>query len=335
MKKIILLLITVFFLKVSYSQWSPEVGLSVGATHFFGDLGNERYFPFHSTRWGNMVTFRNFLNNPAWSGVVNRTFDVEARLSYHRIGYDETTPIANYKSYELRNYGRGLSFRNDVIGFSSHVTLTHYRNKFIPLYKQTVAFYIFAGIGIYYSNPKADLFRGEIDINNRYYFWSDGTTRDQHESTGKGNIIEKDGVYETTLRDWYNEGQGAGDEFSSGGTYSQWNLSFPFGVGLKYGIDKRWTLSAEMSVYNFTTDFIDDVSDSYATYQEIMNTFPNDPVKQELAIYISDPTGKGTNGVPGPATSPRGNPKKNDMFSYVGIELSYRFSGKMPNIYLK
>jgi hypothetical protein len=335
MKKIILLFSTLIIIQISHAQWSPEVGLSLGTTHFYGDLGNERYFPLKSTRWGGSVTFRNFLNNPAWTGVINRTFDMEARISYHRIGYDETAPIANYKGFELRNYGRGLSFRNDIIGFSTHATLTHYRNRFIPLYKQTMAFYLYAGVGIYYSNPKADLFRGDIDINNRYFFWSDGSVRDQHENTGKGNIIEKDGIFETNLRDWFTEGQGAGDDLKPAGTYSLWNVSLPFGAGIRYGINKRLTFSAEVSIYNFTTDFLDDVSDRYATYQEIRNTFPNDPVKQELAIYISDPTGKGTNGVPGPATSPRGNPKKNDMFSYIGLELSYKFIGRMPNIYLK
>ena len=335
MKKAALLITALFILYTARAQWTPEVGLSLGATNYFGDLGNEKYFPVKSTRYGGTLTFRNFLNNPAWSGVVNRTFDVEARLSYHRIGYDETAPIANYKGYELRNYGRGLSFRNDIVGFSTHATLTHYRNKFVPLYKQTMAFYIFAGVGVYYSNPKADLFRGDIDLNNRYYFWSDGSIRDQAESTGKGNVIEKDGVYETTLRDWFTEGQGAADELKAGATYSNWILSFPFGVGVRYGINKRLTFSAELSVYNFTTDFLDDVSDSYATHQEIRNTWPNDPVKQAIAMYISDPTGKGTTGSPGPQTSPRGNPGKNDFFSYVGFELSYKFKGKMPNVYLK
>ncbi|MGI8893544.1 MAG: hypothetical protein ACR2GN_08785, partial [Bacteroidia bacterium] len=177
MKKYFLLFSAIFFIQYSHAQWSPEVGLSLGATNYYGDLGNERYFPLKSTRWGGTVTFRNFLNNPAWSGVTNRMFDLEARVSYHRIGYDETAPIANYKGFELRNYGRGLGFRNDVIGFSTHATFTHYRNNYIPLYKQTMAFYFFAGVGIYYSNPKADLFRGDIDINNRYFFWSDGTIR--------------------------------------------------------------------------------------------------------------------------------------------------------------
>ena len=40
----------------------------------------------------------------------------------------------------------------------------------------------------------------------------------------------------------------------------------------------------------------------------------------ELAKYISDPTGRGTNGFIGPVTSPRGNPSKNDSFTDVSLE---------------
>jgi hypothetical protein len=75
----------------------------------------------------------------------------------------------------------------------------------------------------------------------------------------------------------------------------------------------------------FFTDFIDDVSDAYPTHAEINANFPNDPVKQELALYISDPTGFGNSGYPGPATSPRGNPSKKDAHSFISLEIAYKF----------
>ena len=43
--------------------------------------------------------------------------------------------------------------------------------------------FFYAGVGVYYAEPKADLFQGAVDINNRYYFWNDGTTRDAPESS--------------------------------------------------------------------------------------------------------------------------------------------------------
>ncbi len=336
MKKLLSIGLFLLFVFQATAQRQLEMGVSLGPTNYFGDLGNEKIFPLHSTRYGGAISFRNFLNDPMRSGVLNPAFTMETKFTWHRIGYDETSPIANYKGEELRNYGRGLGFRSDVIGASTNLVLTSYRNKFIPLHRQTFAFFAYFGVGVFYANPKADLFRGDIDINNRYFFWSDGTIRDIDETSGKGkgNIIQKDGKFETELRDWFTEGQGAVTEFGKGSTYNLWNLSFPFGVGLRYGINKHLTVSTEISVYNFTTDFLDDVSNAYATYDEIRATY-SDPVKQELAIYISDPTGKGTNGTPGPATSPRGNPQKNDMFTYIGFELSYKLFGKTTNTYLK
>ena len=72
------------------------------------------------------------------------------------------------------------------------------------------------------------------------------------------------------------------------------------------------------------TDYLDDVSTSYATYKDIEQNYPGDPQQQELAKYISDPTGYGTNGYAGPATSQRGNPHLNDSYSFINMELSYR-----------
>ena len=44
------------------------------------------------------------------------------------------------------------------------------------------------------------------------------------------------------------------------GTYSNWNVSFPTGAGVKYQINCRWALKGEM-VYHWTlTDYLDDVS---------------------------------------------------------------------------
>jgi len=319
----------------SSAQRQAEFTLSAGPTHYFGDLGNET-FPLSSTRFGWAVGVRNYTHNPARKGILNPAFMLEHRLSFHRIGYDEVQPINKKTGFDLKNYGRGLNFRNDIWGFSTHLVFTHYSQKYQPTYRDgnRWAYFGYIGIGIYHARPKADLFRGDMAIENRYYHWNDGTLRDAAESTGSGNVVERDGVYEADLRQWITERHELFSESQAKPKYGYWHLGFPVGLGIRYGINKNITVSAEVSVYNFNTDFLDDVSDSYATYEEIKQRYPNDLVKQELAIYISDPSGKGTNGAPGPATSQRGNPNKNDLFSYVGFEIAYKFTGRMPNIYL-
>jgi hypothetical protein len=308
----------------AFSQRNFELGLSAGVTDYFGDLGNDDFVQTSSTRPGMALTLRNFLGKPKF-GYQYHPFNVEARVSWHRIGYDETKPLAGRKGHQLRNYGRGLGFRTDVFGSSVNVTYTLYADRRKMLSEQQAALFLFIGAGIYYAEPKADLFRGKIDIANRYYFWSDGTVRDKDESTGEGNIIEKDGKFETNLKDWHTEGEGARGEFGRKSNYSYFHIGIPLGFGFRYGLGKSTTLSVEFGYYKFMTDFLDDASDGYASYDEIVSLYPNDPQKQLIARYISDPTGRGTIGYPGPATSARGNPKTTDGYSFLNMEIAYKF----------
>src|SRR5262245_25115201 len=113
-------LLLLCFSDAAFAQRSVDIGLSGGITDFFGDLGNETgRIPYTSTNMGFAITARNFLNNPQKSGMQYRPLSVEARLSFHRLGYDESSPIGDKKGYELRNYFRGINFRNDVIGLSA------------------------------------------------------------------------------------------------------------------------------------------------------------------------------------------------------------------------
>jgi hypothetical protein len=308
------------------AQTTFEIGFASGVTNYFGDLGNEKVFQTTSANPGMAVTFRNLMTRSALTGYQYNPFSFEFRLSWHRIGYDETKAIGDRVGFELRNYGRGINFRNDIYGASAHLTYTFYQDTRIPLYKQGMAMFLFGGAGVYYGKPKADLFRGEISLDNRYFYWLDGTTRDQPQSSGFGNIIQKDGIYETDLSKWVTEkGQSEG-ELAGKPKYAHTHFAIPFGFGFRLGISRLLTASLEFGYYYFFTDFLDDVSSEYVTYSDLERLYPNDPKMQQLALYISDPTGYGTNGYPGPATSPRGNPEKSDAYSFINLELAYKFS---------
>ncbi|HLG33296.1 MAG TPA: hypothetical protein VI757_00325 [Bacteroidia bacterium] len=317
------------------AQRAADIGFSSGITEYFGDLGNDNgVIPWSSTNVGFAVTLRNFLNHPRKSGMMYTPFSVEARLSWHRIGYDETAPISGMAGGELRNYYRGINFRNDVFGTAAHLTYTYYPNKFQSLYRQKFCVFGFAGVGAFYGRPKSDLFRGSADMSNRYFIWGDGTLRDAPERSGHGNIVSRDGSYETDLYKWHTEGQGDNLETGSRPEYSLVNIAFPSGFGVRYGLSKLVSLSAEFAYYYFLTDYLDDVSDRYATSTEIKRSFPDDISKQQLATYISDPSGRGTDGtVLMPPSSRRGNPKLNDSYTYISLEVAYRFKFKRKEIY--
>jgi hypothetical protein len=327
---IVLLLLVIFAAK---AQRTADIGFAPGVVTYVGDLGNEKNYPLSSYNAGMQVTLRNFLNNRSKSHVRYKSFDMEMRMSWHRLQYDETKSLAGKSGDDLRNYLRGLNFRNDLFGMMVNFTYTHYSSRFLPLHKQKLCYYFLIGVGTFYGKPKADLFDGEINLANRYYYWSDGTVRtvDQH-SKQEGHIIQKDGVYETSLRDWKTEGQGYNSEVHRKKPYSEVNIGFPAGFGVRYGLSKTLTLSAEFDYYFFITDYLDDASERYATYNELQSAFP-DASQYELAKYISDPTGRGTNGTTGLGTSPRGNPKMKDTFTFFGFEIAYNFTWKDKGIF--
>ena len=332
-KQITTIFILLLTVTASQAQQTANVSYGMGVVNYIGDLGNEKGFAASSANMGMEVTIRDFLNNPEKSHVLNRPFGVEARFSWHRLQYDETAPLGGKQGAELRNYHRGLSFRNDLFGVSAHATYTYYASKYRPLYKQGFAFFILAGVGAFYGTPKADLFNGSVDASNKYYFWNDGTVRDVDERTGKqGNIIKKDGTYETNLPDWHTEGQGTSAETSSKKPYSTLNIGFPLGIGVRYGLNKNITFSAELDYYYFITDYLDDVSDRYATYDELAASFP-DPTQYELSKYVTDPTGYGSSGDINIATSPRGNPTLKDAFTFFSIEVAYKFTLRQKGVY--
>lgn len=335
MKKAILLSICLFsFSGLMRAQRTADVGLSGGIVHYIGDLANEKTFPMSAMNAGSAITIRNFINNPRVSGVRYTKLDLQVRFSWHRLQYDETSPIGNKKGIELRNYLRGINFRNDLFGTELGLTYNIIPNSKSKLSKPKFSYFFMAGVGVFYGKPKADLFRGAIDLNNRYYYWKDGTIRDAAENTkGIGNVIKKDGEYETDLSKWRTEGQGYSKESNSTtGTYSNWNIGLPFGAGVRYMVNKYFTLTAEFNYYYFLTDYLDDVSDRYATFEELKSSFP-EPRQFALARYISDPSGFGTSGYPGPATSRRGNPSLKDGFSYFSIEGAYKFTWKKRGVY--
>lgn len=304
------------------AQRNLEVGLSSGLTHYYGDLGNwDGAVQWNSVRPAMAITFRDYFNNP--KRYITRAITMETRLSWHRIGYNEVQPTNGLSGLELRNFRRGLNFRNDLFGVSTHLVMNMYREPYQPLMKQRFFAYCYIGVGLFYGRPKGDLFRGEQDLGNRYYYWDDGTIRDQPRGSAHGNIIEQDGTYETDLTRWVTEGESRGEQAVSQRP-SPWHVGFPMGFGLRYLVTKKVSVGMEFSYYTFLTDMLDAVSDRYATYSEIGKTY-SDSTQQYLARYISDPTGWGTDGTTSYRTSRRGNPALPDAFSYFMVEVSYKF----------
>ncbi|MCH8904782.1 MAG: hypothetical protein IIA45_12820 [Bacteroidetes bacterium] len=317
----LLFLLLLFATTLIHGQGKWTIGTSTGVTHYYGDVGHQKVFPNTSANTGTSVILRHHLNNP---GSTHPPYFWEARFSLFRLAYDEVQPIGSDAGFQLRNYGRGINFRNDLLTASVHWGYSFYASN-----NPHIVPFATVGTGIFHMQPKADLFMGSININNRYYAWSDGSLRDGPESLGSGKVVGRDGKYETKLNEWYTEGQKVKktNEYGKGKKYpySLTQAVLPLSVGMRYKVNPKLDLILEYSYWITLTDFVDDVSDRYATDIELQQNFTSDPAKQQLARYISDPSGWGTDGTNGPATSRRGNVATNDMFSYLSLELAYKF----------
>jgi hypothetical protein len=97
--------------------------------------------------------------------------------------------------------------------------------------------------------------------------------------------------------------------------YSNLALSIPYGVGVKYNIVGKWTISANIGYRNTNTDYLDDVSGVYATPSS------NVPVAKALA----DRSGEKTGVYIGTIGTQRGDGNPHDTYFFTQIGISYTF----------
>ncbi len=123
------------------------------------------------------------------------------------------------------NFERNLNFTARVI--EAHAGIEY---NFWPVdrVRSRISPYVFGGVGVFYSNPFTNGMNGE-----KVYL--------KHLST---------------------EGQGL-PVYPDRKPYSNVNVSFPFGAGIKFLVNKTLVISGEMGFRPTTTDYLDDVSKSY------------------------------------------------------------------------
>jgi hypothetical protein len=119
------------------------------------------------------------------------------------------------------------------------------------------------------------------------------------------------------LRPLGTEGQGSA-AYPSRKTYGSMAICFPLGVGVKYSINPQMNLGFEVCYRFTTTDYIDDVSTTYAG----ISTFPTLPDGQpSLAGLLQDRSYE--TGTPiGVAGRQRGYSNQKDTYAFAELTLS-------------
>lgn len=123
------------------------------------------------------------------------------------------------------------------------------------------------------------------------------------------------------LRELGTEGQSAGYEGRK--PYNNIAAYIPLGLGYKYNLNPKMNISIE-AVYNFTTtDYLDDVSKTYAGISNF-TTLPNgDPSVAALLQDRSYETGSPPIGIQG---RQRGYSNQNDSYIYLEVMFSFNLS---------
>jgi hypothetical protein len=105
---------------------------------------------------------------------------------------------------------------------------------------------------------------------------------------------------------------------NQGTPYNLYAFSGAFGLGVKYSVSKLIGVGAEWGMRKTTTDYLDDVSQTYYLDQGTPGFVLPPGVTPEMAL-ASDPTTQKHN-----AGMQRGNSRNTDWYSFAGISLTVK-----------
>lgn len=183
---------------------------------------------------------------------------------------------------------RNLSFESKINEISAICEFNFFDYQ-IGSRKHKLSPYIFGGIGVFFMNPKAL-------IENRI--------------TNLTEYVE--------LKPLTTEGQGM-EGFDS--PYSLTQISIPFGLGVKFSVNKFISIGFEWGLRKTFTDYIDDVSKDYVDRATLLEW------SGELGLSASDRTNEILENTYNPTGSMRGNPETKDWYQFFG----FMVTAKIPH----
>lgn len=274
----------------------------VGATQFLGDVGGRNQI---GSDW--------FFDLDAASTRYVVNLGMRYKISQYvsaKTGFSFAEIAGNDKfTKEPFRENRNISFRSPIVEWATQLEVSWMKESIGSRYKirrvrgrgrqgSQVYVYGFAGVALLYMNPMGQ-------YNGKWY----------------------------PLKPLHTEGQ----EFvPSRKEYSNWQFAIPFGVGMKYAIDKKSSIGLEYGLRKTFTDYMDDVSTSYVYTKEgerrgsipqsVISQMGYDDVAKGLADPSLAPVPSGIDVFAGAcSTCPgqqRGDPS--DLDSYMFMTITYQ-----------
>jgi hypothetical protein len=304
-KRILLLLLITLPTLALGQRWKRERYewmASAGASQFLGDvggrnqIGSDYFFDLDAAS-------TRYVLNIGLRYKLSEYFAARTYLTYGELYGDDA-----YTDEPWRN-NRNLHFRSPLFEWSVSVEGSWMRESTGSRYKirrvrgrgkkgSQVYVYGFVGVGLMYMNPMAK-YEGE---------WY-------------------------SLRPLRTEGQ---DFVPSRTQYSNWQFVIPFGLGMKYAIDKKSSIGIEYGIRKTFTDYMDDVSTDYVWTKEgekrwpaaaamVADALDYDRISKGLADPSLAPAPSGVdlidNGCSACPGQQRGDPT--DLDSYMFMTITY------------
>ncbi len=273
-----------------------EMSFGIGATNFLGELGGANMIGSGkvSQRDFDFQSIRPSLNL-GYRYQWHKNWAVKGDLNAGYIGgHDRLTE-------EMFRNNRNLNFRSPIIELSGRIEFGinwHKKGQQYDLHirgwrNYYITTFFFAGAGVFYMDPKGKL---------------------------NGDFVR--------LKPLCTEGQGLVETRDK---YSSIQFSLPFGLGLRYRINKKWTIALEYGLRWTTTDYIDDVSLTYVDKEALA------AAHGDLAVTMANPALSQNPGDPlytsTLAGQQRGDPRDKDSFMFAILSLYYRFErGFIPKL---
>ncbi len=266
-----------------------DIGICVGTTLFFGDLGGA-----------------NYIGRPLFFDLERSLIKPVGMISYHyqkskKVGFkiqaaytsvagdDKLIEPKDLYAPEWFRWYRNLNFQSKIWEVSAQIE--YFFTKYQPGSMQyRVGPYAFIGVGVMHMNPKANY---------------------------NGSLVE--------LQPLHTEGQGF--EGSSLKEYSLYQPVVPIGLGIRYNVTTDFCIGFEYGDRKTFTDYMDDVSTSYVSQADFNTYFSTDPISATIAYDLSmrskeiDPEG-----IYADITAPgqqRGDVAQKDHFIYLGFSFNY------------
>ncbi len=271
----------------NWSLHKKEILFGLGATQFLGDLG------------GSYGIGRNYsLKDTDWPSTsiagffgfryrFAPMFATTSSISIFGLRADDV-----HSEEPLRN-ARSLQFKSLCFEISQRLELIVYANeKFGSTFNLP---------GNYSKKNRSQQLYGFGGVGLLYF-------------NPKAQNIEGDWV---ALRPLKTEGQSS--------SYSPLTLTLPVGLGFRWGLNNIWRMGVELSYVKTFSDYIDDVSTTYADPSNLSSS---------EAIYFSNPAAGNPAFVPG---EKRGNPDQKDAYYnlnvFVSKNITYKDYGKQRKKY--